>query len=130
MPRYLDPQTLPRSGGQASQGVLVGAAFKRLVSTPQAGVQLDGTLKPGGLEAQLEQAFDNILTLLNGAGLDVRDIVRLSIFSKVPGSGEVCQAMRDRKIAPARPASAYREVAGFSRSDCLVEVEIEAVREG
>jgi 2-iminobutanoate/2-iminopropanoate deaminase len=130
MPRYLDPQTLPRSGGQASQGVLVGSAFKRLLSTPQAGMQANGTLRDGGLEAQLEQAFDNVLALLSGAGLDVRDLVHLSIFSKVPGSAAVCNRVRDRKITPARPASAYREVAGFAHPDCLVEVEFEAVREG
>lgn len=129
MPRNLDPQGLPRSFGQASHGVLVGAPFKRLITSPQSGARTDGTFAEG-VEAQLEQSIDHVLTLLSAAGLEVRDLVRIAIHTKIPGSASACATIRDKKLAPGRPTASYREVAGFADPDCLVEVEAEAVREG
>lgn len=128
MPRNLDPQGVPRSLGQASQGVLVGAPFKRLITSPQSGARPDGTFGTE-LDTQLSQALDHVLALLSAAGLDVRDLVRIAIHTKVPGSALACATIRDKKLSPGRPTAAYREVAGFADPACLVEVEAEAVRE-
>lgn len=109
--------------------MLVGAPFKRLITSPQSGARANGTFAEG-FEAQLEQSLDHVLALLSAAGLDVRDLVRIAIHTKIPGSAPACATIRDKKLAPGRPTAAYREVAGFADPDCLVEVEAEAVREG
>jgi enamine deaminase RidA (YjgF/YER057c/UK114 family) len=81
------------------------------------------------LEGQIGQALDNLIGLLRAAGLETSDIVRLAIHSKVSGAADLCARIRDEKISPGRPVVIYREVLGFARLDCLVEVEAEAIRE-
>lgn len=129
MPRTIEPPALPRQPGRYSQAILVGPATKRLVTTPQTGVKPDGTYAED-LQAQLDQAFDNILVLLGAAGLETRDLIRVAVFTRVRGAATACAAARDARLGAVKPVWSYREVVGFADPDCLVEIEAEAVREG
>ena len=128
MPRFLNPPTVPAPASRYSQAVALGVPFKRLIISGQIGVRADGQLAVG-LEHQLEQAFDNILALLEAAELSVSDIVKLTTYVTVPGSVKIARAVRERKLDRHAPASTYLEVAGLATPDLLCEIEAEAVRE-
>ncbi len=128
MPRYLDPPTVPETGGRYSQGVLLAPYAKRLIISGQVGRSADGALA-SGLEAQTAQAFDNLLAIVEAAGLTPRDIVKLTVFSAVPGGISIIRDIRSKKLEGVAPASTYVEVAGLADPGYLVEIEGEAVRE-
>jgi 2-iminobutanoate/2-iminopropanoate deaminase len=128
MPRFLNPATLAQPSSQYSQGVLVGPYSKRLLISGQIGVRPDKSLAEG-LEAQAEQAYDNILALVAAAEMAPTDIVRLIVYCAVPGSVAVLRGVRTRKLGRHAPASTYLEVAGLANPAYLVEIEGEALRD-
>jgi enamine deaminase RidA (YjgF/YER057c/UK114 family) len=128
MPRFLNPTTAPEALGRYSQAVVLGAAYKRLIIAGQFGLAPDGTLGEG-LEAQMEQAFDNFLIMVAAADLTVADIVKIAAYVAVPRSIGLFRLVWDRKLGKARPTLAYVEVAGLINPNYLVEIEGEAWRE-
>ncbi len=127
MPRYLNPSDLPQPSAY-SQGVLIGPASKRLLISGQIGMRPDKVLAQG-LEAQAEQAFDNLLALVSAAEMVPTDLVKITIYCVVAGSIAIIRQVRERKLGRHAPASTYIEVAGLANPDYLVEIEGEAVRD-
>ena len=128
MPRYLDPPDVPDTGGRYAQGVLLAPHAKRLIISGQVGRSADGALA-SGLEAQAAQAFDNILAIIEAAGLAPKDIIKLTVFSTVPGGISIIRGIRGQKLSGVLCASTYVEVAGLADPAYLIEIEGEAVRE-
>ena len=128
MPRFLNPKTVPPAASRYSQAVAIGAPFKRLVLSGQLGIAPDGKLAEG-LEAQLSQAFDNVLALVAAADLELTDIVKVTVFVTVPGSVAVYRKVREAKFGKHAPAATYLQVAGLASPEFLAEIEAEAVRE-
>ncbi len=128
MPRFLNPAGVPPPISRYSQAVALRSAFKRVIVSPQFGIFPDETLAEG-LEAQMERAFDNFLTIVAAADLAVEDIVRLAAYCTVRGSVGLFRTIREAKLGKAAPACAYLEVEGLSSPAYLVAIEGEAVRE-
>jgi 2-iminobutanoate/2-iminopropanoate deaminase len=128
MPRFINPAALPPPLSRYSQAVVLGAEYKRLIVSGQFGIHPDGTLAEG-LEAQMEQAFDNFVNAVVAADLAIEDIVRISAHVTVSGSVALFRAIRESKLGKAVPSAAYREVVGLASPAYLVEIEGEAVRE-
>ena len=128
MPRYLNPASLPLPPSRYAQGVLLGPAAKRLITSGQIGMRQDGSMAQG-LEAQLEQAFDNIFGLVQSAEMVIDDLVKITIYCAVPGSIGKIREIRTKKLGACLVATTYIEVSGLATPDCLVEVEAEAVRD-
>ena len=128
MPRFLNPPSVPTPGARYSQAVALGAPFKRLIISGQIGARPDGTIEDG-IEAQLERAWDNIIALLEAAGLGVADLVKVTTFVTQAGAVGVTRLVRERKLGRHAPASTYLEVAGLANPSWLCEIEAEAVRE-
>ena len=128
MPRYLDPPTVPEAGGRYAQGVLLAPAAKRLIISGQVGKTSEGVVLEG-LEAQTAQAFDNLLAIVDAAGMIPKDIVKLTVFCAVAGGISRIRGIRAAKLGTLTPASTYLEVAGLADRAYLVEIEGEAVRE-
>ena len=128
MPRYLNPPTVPKPASRYSQAVAVGAEYKRLIISGQIGVTASGALAQG-VEAQMEQAFDNLLALLAAAGLASTDLVRITCYVTRPGSVAAFRAVREAKLGNHAPACTYLEVAGLADPGYLVEIDGEAVQE-
>ena len=127
MPRYLNPKTVPAPASRYSQAVAVGAPFKRLIVSGQLGIAASGDLAEG-MEAQLAQAFDNVLALVAAADLEAADIVKTTVYVTVPGSVALYRKVREAKLGKHQPAATYHEIAGLARPEFLVEIEGEAVR--
>jgi 2-iminobutanoate/2-iminopropanoate deaminase len=128
MPRFFNPATVPAPASHYSQGIAHGAAFKRLIISGQIGVGVDGTIAKG-LEAQMEQAWDNLLHILEAAQLDHADLVKITVFVTVPGSVGLYRKIREKKLGAHAPCATYLEIAGLASPELLVEIEGEAVRE-
>lgn len=128
MPRFLNPPHVPRPASRYSQAVAVGPAAKRLIVSGQIGMNAAGELADG-LEAQLAQAFDNFLALVESAQMNAADIVKITVYVTLPGSVEIYRRVRDEKLGKHLPTATYLEVAGLAHSGFLAEVEGEAIRE-
>ena len=128
MPRFLNPATIAAPSSQYSHGVEHGLDGRRLVIAGQVALRRDGTL-PEGVEAQLGQAWDNLIAILHAAGMEVTHLVKVTIFVTVPNAIAVSRRIREQKLGGHAPAATFLQVAGLARPDFLVEIEGEAVRE-
>jgi 2-iminobutanoate/2-iminopropanoate deaminase len=128
VPRFFNPATVAAPASRYSHAVEHATTARRLVISGQVGVRADGALADG-FEAQMEAAFDNLLSILADAGMEAADLVKISVFATVPGSVAAYRSIRDRRLAGHAPAATYLEVAGLARPEWLVEIEAEAVRE-
>jgi len=105
-----------------SHGVEAPAAARWLHLAGQVGVRPDGTMAEGA-EAQSEQAFANILEILQHAGMSKHDLVKITVFLIDREHLEAYRRARDRMLLPAEPASTLLFVVGLARPDFLVEIE-------
>jgi 2-iminobutanoate/2-iminopropanoate deaminase len=113
--RTIETDQAPTHKGPVPQAVEVdGWVFVSALfgTDPQTG-QL-----PGTAEAEAEQLFANLSTILRAAGADLRDVVRVGIFTTHlqrdrPALNEVWK----RAFGDHRPARSAVEVAAFGRPD-------------
>jgi enamine deaminase RidA (YjgF/YER057c/UK114 family) len=129
MPTFLTPSSIARPQSRYSHGVVHSLSGRRLVIAGQVGVKPDGSLAQG-LEAQMVQAWENLLAVVADAGMEPTDLVKVTAFVTVHGSVMLHRAVRDRILGDHTPASTYLEVEGLARPEFLFEVEGKAVREG
>jgi|SRR5919112_1388711 enamine deaminase RidA (YjgF/YER057c/UK114 family) len=128
MPRFLNPATIAAPSSQYSHGVEHGRQGRRLVIAGQVGLKPDGTVADG-IEAQLAQCWDNLIEVLRAAGMEVTDLVKVTIFVTVPNAIALSRRVREQKLDGHAPAATFVQVAGLARPDFLAEIEGEAVRE-
>ena len=128
MRRFLKSIKAAPAASDQIQSLAHGPAFKRLLIAGQIGMDATGQT-PDGLEAQLELAFDNLLSILEAAQLAVGDLVRIVVYVTVPGSLALAERVRRRKIGSATPVAAYLEISGLGDPRWLVSIEGEAVQE-
>ena len=128
MPRFLNPTAVAAPSSQYSHGVEHRLDGRRLLISGQVGLRKDGTLAEG-LEAQLAQCWDNLIEVLRAAGMDVGDLVKITIFVTVPNAIAVSRRLREQKLKGHAPAATFLQVAGLARPEFLAEIEGEAVKE-
>lgn len=128
MPRFFNPKVTARPSSKFSHGVVHSARARRLVISGQVGVLADGTILPD-LEDQMDAAWDNLVAVLEEAGMGVTDLIKITAFVTVPGSVNTYRMVRDRRLMGHKPASTYLEVTGLARPEFMFEIEGEAVVE-
>jgi enamine deaminase RidA (YjgF/YER057c/UK114 family) len=110
-----------------AQGVEVPAGLRWVCTSGQLGLAPDDSL-PLGAEGQAAQCFANCSAILAEAGMTPADVVRINAF--VTDRAHMAGYMRARDAwlqGIARlPASTLVIVAGFTRPEFLVEVEVTA----
>jgi len=102
---------------------------RRIVVSGQIGVRTNGGIAEG-LDAQMEQAWTNLLAIVAACGMKVENIVKVTSFVVPRNAILAARAVRERKLGGHRPASTYLEVAGLASPELLFEVEAEAVEDG
>jgi enamine deaminase RidA (YjgF/YER057c/UK114 family) len=126
---HLNPEGM-HSNPAFSQAVVVEGARRIVFVGGQNGVSASGEVVGiGDLEAQTEQAYTNLETVLAAAGATLQDIVKWTIYVAqgqdiMPGVG-VFQRRWGASAPP--PAISVVLVPGFARPDFLVEIEAIAV---
>lgn len=115
-----------------SQAVEVRDAGRVLFCSGQTSVDENGNpLYPGDMERQLEQALRNLEAVLAGAGMSLRNVVRLNYYTtNVPAylqaSGIVTQRLEAAGVE-CKPAGTLLGVQSLFHPDILIEIEATAV---
>jgi len=126
--RAINPDTVVKPASNYAQAVIHAAGAERIVIAGQLGVQPDGTVMEG-LEAQMEQAWRNVFSILDAGGFEKQHLVKATIFVTLPGQVAVYRAVRDRMMEGHLCANTYVEISALAAPQFLVEIEAEAVRE-
>jgi len=126
--RAINPDTVVKPASNYAQAVIHAAGAERIVIAGQLGVQPDGTVMDG-LEAQMEQAWRNVFSILEAGGFEKQHLVKATIFVTLPGQVAVYRAVRDRMMEGHLCANTYVEISALAAPQFLVEIEAEAVRE-
>lgn len=116
------PATVAPPFSRYSLGMEVTGAERWLLLSGQVGVDPAGTLAEGA-EAQIEQAWRNILAILAAAGMDAGNLVKVTVFLTRREDLAAYRTARDRMLGAAKPASTLLFVAGLADPAWLVEIE-------
>ena len=127
MTRHHTPASIRPPFAQYSHGVELPPGARILFCSGQLGIEPDDSI-PEDAEAQADLCFRNIGAVLESAGMDFGDLVRINAY--VTGREHLAgyMAARDRVISTPPPASTLMIVSGFAREIFKVEVEAIAAR--
>ncbi|MCC6297816.1 MAG: RidA family protein [Anaerolineales bacterium] len=124
MKEFRNPQNVHQPVGFYTHQVELDRKERILILSGQVGMGEDGTVPDDALK-QMELAFENIIRNLQAAGMDVKDILKLTYFVV----GEIDAAKRREIVASKlqghKPCSTFLYVAGLASP--LYKVEIEAI---
>ncbi len=104
-----------------SQAIMVEAG-RTLYVSGQVGLNADGACPPE-FSAQAQRVFVNLGGVLAAAGMDVEDIVKLTVFLTDAADYRNFQEIRAAFLGDHKPASTLLVVAGLARAEWKVEVE-------
>jgi enamine deaminase RidA (YjgF/YER057c/UK114 family) len=127
MKNVINPPTIRPPFARYAHGVVVPAGGRLLVTSGQLGVAPDDTV-PDDVEAQAVLCFENLKAILAGAGMTFEDVVRFTAYVTDRAYFPVYGAVRSRYVAGDAFASTLVVVAGFTRPEFKVEVEVTAVK--
>ncbi|HEX5809295.1 MAG TPA: RidA family protein, partial [Anaerolineales bacterium] len=123
MKEFRNPQDIHRPVGSYSHQIEIRGNERLLVLSGQVGMREDGTVPDDPLE-QIEVAFENIFRNLRAAGMDVKDLIKITYYLV----GEIDTAKRREvilsKLQGHQPCSTLLYVAGLASP--LYQVEIDA----
>lgn len=125
--KSLEPESIAPPFARYAHGVSVPAGYRLIFTSGQLGLGADGTI-PDDVGAQADICFGNIDAILAADGAERRDVVRINAFVTDRGHMPGYMAARDRWLADVSrlPASTLVIVAGFTRPEFKVEVEVVA----
>lgn len=113
--------------GSYSHQIEVRGDERLLVISGQVGMRQDGTVPEDPLE-QIEVAFENIFRNLSAAGMDVKDLIKITYYLV----GEIDTAKRREvvlsKLQEHQPCSTLLYVAGLASPVYKVEIDARASR--
>lgn len=116
-----------RQIGAYSDAVEVPPNARWLFTAGTPGLALDGSL-PNDITGQAELAWTHVMTMLERAGMTVKDLVKVTHYvlhaSDIPAYVKV----RSRFLGDARPASMLLVVPQLVRPEFLLEIEAYAAR--
>ncbi len=127
MRRALSPAGIRAPFARYSHGIEVGENARLVYASGQLGVAPDETV-PDTIEGQSERCFANIKAILAEAGMELDDIVRINAYVTRREDMAGYMKVRDRLLAEPPPASTLIMVAGFTRPEFLIEIEVVAAK--
>jgi 2-iminobutanoate/2-iminopropanoate deaminase len=117
-----NPKAVAPPFARYSHGVEAPANARWLYISGQVGVTPEGKVAQGA-EAQIEQAWRNVLSVLEAAGMGPRDLVKVTTFLIERADLPAARAIRERMLQDAAPASTLLFVAGLASPEWQVEIE-------
>jgi enamine deaminase RidA (YjgF/YER057c/UK114 family) len=113
-----------------SHAIDARGAERVLFCAGQTSVDPEGrVLHPGDMAAQLEQAFDNLETVLSRAGLELANVVRLNYYVTDMEAFAAARATIAARLGPlaVKPSGTLLGITRLAQPDLLVEIEATAV---
>ncbi len=123
-----NPRTIIAPFSRYSAAVEAPAGARTVHISGQVGVAPDGTLAEGA-EAQMERAWQNILAILEAAGMDANHLVKVTAYLTRPQDIGLYRQVRDRMLEGAEPASTLLVISGLADPAWVVEIEAIAAAE-
>jgi enamine deaminase RidA (YjgF/YER057c/UK114 family) len=125
--RAFNPATVAGPFGSYSHGIEVDSPMRLVFGAGQTGVDTDGRIGEG-IEEQSRLTWRNIEGVLAGAGMEISDIVQVTMLLVSRDDLATARAVREAFLAGHRPASTLLFVAGLAHPDWLIEVDFVAAR--
>jgi len=122
-----NPSAIARPVGTYSHGVEVPAGARWLFISGQLGSAADGSVAADFRE-QADQAWRNLMAVLESAGMGIEDVVHLNHWLVDQGDFEAYAEVRARYLGDARPAATLMIVKDLVRPGYLIEVGAVAAR--
>ena len=110
-----------------SHGVLTKNPEAILNTAGQVALRADGTV-PEGVDAQLEQIYENIDAILTDGGFTMKDVVHVRTFLTDADQIAANRVAFNKWLGSVNPASTAVIVKSLISPAFLVEVEVMAVR--
>ena len=123
----VNPARIRKPFAAYSHGVVVPAGARLLVTSGQLGVAPDDSV-PDDIEAQCVLVFENLQAILTDAGMTFGDVVRFNAFVTDRAYFPILGRVRARYVGGDTFASTLVIVAGFTRPEFKVEVEVTAAK--
>ncbi len=123
-PLFLQPAELAPPMGPFSAGVRIG---DMLVSAGQLPLDADGDIVSEDIRAQARQCFENLRIVLKDAGLELRNVVKLTVWLMDIGDLGAVADVRRELWSPPHPVSTTVEVSRLPNPDALIEVDAIAI---
>lgn len=127
MNKQYTPDTVAAPSSPYSHAVEVPAGARTLHISGQIGIKPDGAAAEG-IEAQVEQAWKNLVAILVDADMGVEDIVRTTTFVTKPEYVAATRPVRAKYLGDAKPASTMLVIAALARPELLFELEATAAK--
>lgn len=128
MKHIIDPDIAPPFG-RYSHAVEIPAGARILSLAGQVGCRADGTV-PASAGEQTELIFQNLKSLLGKAGMEISDLVELTIYAVAKEDLAEIRAVRDRWIGDTLPALSLVIVAALGRAEWRLEMDGTAAKVG
>ena len=121
--RFFDPQNVSTRPIPYSHGAEVEAGSKLLYMSGQVGRGLpDGDILPD-FEAQIRQTYANIEAVLDGAGMDLTNLVKMTTYITDRKNLEAMREIRREILGDHKPAHTLVIAAGLAFEEYLIEVD-------
>ncbi len=123
--RTLNPVSIAPPLARYAHGVEVAGPVRMIRTSGQLGVTVDGSVPPTAAE-QAQVCFSNIRAILAEGGMEVANICHISAWLTDRADLPAYMATRDTFLegSSQTPASTLLIVAGLSRPEFKVEVEV------
>ncbi len=121
------PDTVAPPFGPYSHAVEVPGGSRLLYISGEVGVRRDGTV-PESIEAQAECVWENLVAILDDAGMTVADLVKITTYLVRPQDVAAAGAARAKYFGHARPGSATIIVQALVKPEWLIEIEAVAAK--
>jgi len=127
--KFLNPATVAAPHGYSHAVEVDLGTCEMVIISGQVALDSKGNLVgPGDYEKQTEQIFINIKNIVESAGGQMDNVVKLGFFIRDVGQIQKVRTVRDRFINIKNPpASTLVEVSKLFRDDVLIEIEATAI---
>ncbi len=127
MLKTLKPATVAPPFSAYAHAVEVPAKSRLLYVSGQLGVAPDGSV-PGDFEGQANQAFGNVMAILEAANMGPADIVRLNTYLTDSNDIAGYRAIRDSHMSGHEAASTMIVISALAQPQFKIEVEAVAAK--
>jgi enamine deaminase RidA (YjgF/YER057c/UK114 family) len=120
--KLFNPPKIAAPAATYSHGVEIAPNARWLYVAGQVGTKPDGTMAPD-IEGQAEQTWLNVVAVLEGGGMNIKNLVKVTSFLTRPQDVPAYAKVRDRFLGDMRPATTMIVVQALARPGWLIEVE-------
>lgn len=122
-----NPKTIAKPVSAFSQAMEVAPGARWLYVSGQVGISAKGKLS-SGIKGQCDRAWRNLIAVLKAADMELKDVVKITVFLTRPEDLMAYREVRDRHLGRVRPAWTLVFVSQLANPDWLVEIEAVAAK--